>query len=284
MTQKLFVFGATMMERQRSQTLELHSEDSRESNKSNWGVKCQHLIPLFLIFLTVPTTQNSPLAIGLTDVALSQPFYIGMNTEIAAKVQNLGEETLLVYAVLAEMDWVPRGSTINEPLLFTLDSHAQRAINITVHVPSDLIPTQMRYRLGLNTSLGVWFDVWRTNVVRDYWYDAYISLLSSIQHRLTDKHYLSPKANDLAEQAVEYVNDAAHKHPGTEEGYNLLLKASELIDEAEVAEADYLQHRTDLPFYTVMGLLTIMIVGGIIAVTLGRKQRKRRKVHSFVRA
>ena len=234
----------------------------------------------FLLLILIGTSQapNQSISISMSTPALSSPLYIGRVTQISVNVTNTGRDTLRVLAVLAEMRWMPSDTITLEPLTATLQPNQTIEVKITVHVPSNIIPTSIQYRLGLNTTIGLWYDVWRNGIVMDYWYTAYKSLHNSIQDRLTNKHYDSSEANVYAQQAVDLLNQADSTHIGTEKGYNLLLQASKLIDEADLAEAQWYQSQQNMPIYTLEGIgvfALILIAFGVLRAR-GRKKRVRR--------
>ena len=216
----------------------------------------------------------------ITDVRLSDPLYVGRTTEISADVTNTGQRGLRIVAVLAEMKWVPSDTITVQPLLATLQPNQTIEVQITVHVPNNVIPTSIQYRLGLNTTIGVWYDVWRNGIVMDYWYTAYKSLHNSIQDRLTNKHYESQDANTYAQQAVDLLNQADSKYMGTEEGYNLLLQASKLIDQADLAEAKWYQNQQNMPIYILEAIGVFAVILIALGILRARDKKKRVRRHS----
>ena len=174
------------------------------------------------------------------------------------------------------MRWPPSDTITDESLVVTLEPNQTIEVKITVHVPSNIIPTSIQYRLGLNTTIGVWYDVWRNGIVMDYWYTAYKSLHNSIQDRLTNKHYESQDANTYAQQAVDLLNQADSTHMGTEEGYNLLLQASKLIEKADLAESQWYQDQQNMPIYTLEAIAALAVI--LIAVGVFRARRKKKRV------
>ena len=232
---------------------------------------------LFLILIGTSQSPNQSVSISMSTPALSSPLYLGRTTDISVNVTNIGSNSLHILGVLAEMHWPPSDTITVQPLSATLQPNQTIEVKITVHVPSNIIPTSIQYRLGLNTTIGVWYDVWRNGIVMDYWYSAYKSLHNSIQDRLTNKHYESPDANTYAQQAVDLLNQADNHHIGTEEGYNLLLQASKLIDQADLAEAKWYQDQQNMPIYTLEAIAALAVI--LIAVGVLRARRKKKRVH-----
>jgi len=172
------------------------------------------------------------------------------------------------------MKWSPSDTIIVESLTATIQPNQTMQVTITVPVPASIIPANIQYRLGVNTTLGVWHDIWRNGVVMNYWFSAYSSLHESIKYRLTDKHYDSQDSNNYAQQAVALLNEADKQHIGTEEGYNLLLQASKLIDQADLAEAKWHQWQQDAPVYTLEALGAIILLGVVLILIRSRKKAK----------
>ena len=241
------------------------------------------IIAILLASSAAPMTRASTIiSIEISTPALSAPLYLSRTTSISANVTNTGQDSLCIFGILAEMKWLPHDTIIVEPLMVTLQPNRTIQVSVKVHVPSNIVPTSIQYRLGLNTTLGVWYDVWRNGIVMDYWYSAYSSLHSSIYDRLTGKHYESQDANSYAQQAVDRLNEADSKHLGTEEGYNLLLQASKLIDQANQAEAQWHKAQQDAPFYFLEAFGIILLVSIVLILVRSRRKKKRAKHHSRI--
>ncbi len=232
------------------------------------------VIVILLASSVAPIAQAQELQLQVTDVGLADPLYLGRTTIISANVTNTGEGRVLILGILAEMDWRPSDTITVQPLTATLQPNQTITVSIAVTVPTNTVPENIRYRLGVNTTLGVWYDIWRNGIVMDYWFSAYSSLHNSIQNRLTGKHYESQDANTYAKEAVSLLNEADGEHFGTEEGYNLLLQSSKLIDQAEQAETQWHKSQQDAPFYLLEAFGIILLVS--IVLILVRSKRKRR--------
>lgn len=208
---------------------------------------------------------------------LSAPFYISRETIISTNITNTGQFTLNITAVIAQMNWIPRSTTTVTPLHMILPVGVQKQVSVTVAVPSDTIDADMQYRLGINTTQGLWFDVWHSNRARDYWYEAYYSLRASITNRLTNRTYNSPDAYAEGQQATNLLNEA-ETHPGTEQGYNLLLQADKHIDQAELDEANYDAAQANQPVYVLEAIGVILLLAiGLVLVRSRRHPEKKRK-------
>jgi len=220
---------------------------------------------------------NITVSIEMSTPQLSNPFYLGRATTISVDITNTGQKDLHILEVLVEMKWRPHDTSIVEPLVVTLQPNQTVEVKITVHVPSNVIPTSIQYRLGVNTTVGLWYDVWRDGIVMDYWYTAYKSLHNSIQDRLTNKHYESQDANTYARQAVDLLNQADSEYMGTEEGYNLLLQASKLIDQAGLVEAQWHQSQQNMPIYILeaIGVFAVILIAWGVLHARGKKKRVR---------
>lgn len=238
------------------------------------------LIAVALIQLQTATSATMSIPLTVTDVALSSPFYVGNKTVVSVTLQNHGNASISVIGVTLQVDWLPHNSTFTRTGNWeAIPYGGLLTLPIPVLVPSNTIPTQMRYRIIVLTNLGIWMDGWRTNIARDYYYDAYNSLRASIIGRLNNVHYVSPQAVQLGVEATDLLNQAEGSYAtrGTRDGYILLLKANGLINQGDNAEVEYRQNQqnTNFNLYTlsILFIITLLAIG-----YLRSRSKKHRKI------
>ncbi len=242
---------------------------------------------LFVILLVLAVSQASVtprIPLEVSDVALSQMFYLGQITVINATLTNVGAATVTVLGVVAEFSWRPHNSSAAEPRQIALAPQAQYHISISILVPPDTFTISMKYRFGVNTSEGMWYDIWRDNRVYDYWAEAYVALGKSIERRLTNAHYTCPEPNQYATEAVALLNDAQNHYLSTEQGYNLLSEADRLVDKADAAQQVCTQSRRDMSDAVTVGMVMFFAVAAVAAYFIVRHRKRRLRPHSRTRA
>ena len=243
---------------------------------------------LLLLIAAMPSSLAAPLSpIKMVDLQLSNQFYLGHSVTLTAILLNQAPSPLQISKMTFQAAWPPysTNTTITENKNITILPGAQFTVFMNISVPTDLIPTTMHFRVGVTTQFGDWFDIWRTNQVHDYWYDAYNSLKKSIIDRLQLKNakYASSEANDLASQATDLLTQAeTPQYVGTEAGYNMLLKASKLIDQADNAEVSYQTSRSDNNAMIALLVLVAAIIVGVLGY-FNRRKSEREVSHARLR-
>lgn len=230
------------------------------------------------------TLPQSTLTLAVVDVSFSQPLYLGNSTTVGIRLINNGPSTITITGIIWEAFWRPQNITYTRQTIMMLRAGDSVSLPIDIAVPRGTFLGNMQYRIGINTTQGLWHDRWRQNIVRDYYLDAYLSLRSSIVDRLHNKKYQSPEANALATQAIDKLNDAEQNYVATREGYLLLLQANNLIDQAELAEAAYIRQREDTRIDWVAALpLAIILVGAAVILKQRRQAKRKTLSHELTR-